>query len=543
MVTNSLETLLDFENKFREKQGFIVGTGPSLAYNNLNKNKWIIHYHSLLRKIASEKIETGKYKNLLKRGHFKGDYNFKKLQVVSSFALIGRLTNDDLLKEAAKQQIFLAIKFQRDDGYFFTDGHNVKKDYARANVQFLCIELMNAYFNIKKIFNNQEKIIFKLAIRKSLKYVVDYISYFTEANQLAGALLMMRMYSAEFGGFHKEYHLLKKNLLDQQLPSGEWHEKWEAPGCDFLYLSLQLAYLARLSDFDSDEDISSATKKGIYFLKNVLLPSGEMDITASKRWIPPTPFGKKFFIYACAKFYPYAPYILHCLEGCDPEDIYYCTKAILQCPTLEKKEKSPSDFISRNFAIIYRNNFRITFGLGPIRISGGQITSIYHLKHGWITQQLPIGKHDLPSRCGQIRIFLQDGTILNSSLDYWAVFDPSALSVLGEMKIEHKRYMTVPFGHYRCSDAGSSINYKQEYTLDAEKITEKIKLYFNTNQKIKKIVRIIPLSGGKISAKYQIEETKEQGVYGSIALHNIILKKKTSIKKGDGLEFTVTLRL
>ena len=39
MVTNSLKTLLDFENKFRGKQGYIVATGPSLAYRDLSSLK------------------------------------------------------------------------------------------------------------------------------------------------------------------------------------------------------------------------------------------------------------------------------------------------------------------------------------------------------------------------------------------------------------------------------------------------------------------------------------------------------------------------
>src|SRR3989344_3938975 len=250
---------------------------------NFDKNKWMLYHYDILKRLATQKIEKGKYDGLLKIGYSKNKYNFKKLQIVSSFALLGRLMRDQFLKETAKEQIFLALKFQRNDGYFFTDSYRKKKDYARANVQFLCVEFMNAYFNIKDIFNYQEKLKFKQKIQKSLKYVVGYITSFTEANQLAGTLLFMKMYDAEFGGFQREYSRLKENFLDQQLSSGEWYEKWEAPACDILYLSLQLAYLARLTDFDSSKDLIFAIKKGLAFLKNVLLPSGELDLTASKR--------------------------------------------------------------------------------------------------------------------------------------------------------------------------------------------------------------------------------------------------------------------
>ena len=493
-------------------------------------------YYTRLYKIISEEIKTGKYKGLPKIGMEKTHYNIKSLQILSGISLLGVRLNDQKLINYAKEKMLLSAQHQRKDGYFFTDKYSLKKDYAKANVQFLGIEFMNSYELIKTEFSAPQKKIFKRMIKKSIEYGLKTMNPLKEINQLTSAALLMRQYSEEFGGFEKEYISLKKNILNQQLLDGSWYEKWEAPGVDILYLTLQLAYLSRLEDFDKDKKILTGLTKGLEFLKQIIL-NHEIDISMSKRWLPMTPMAKKFVVYALAKsnYNQFENYIDNVLNNPQDNDLYYCIRALEEKLNQKGKLKIKrgKGLITNNFEIINKNNLRLTIGKGPIRISGAQITSIYYKSKGWVLQQLPIGKHELPKKCTQIRVELQNGIILNSSLDQYALLNNSKMEVKGTLRVEDKKFIHTPFGHYDVSNATYDANFIQKYSFKPNKIICESQILFGNKVKVKAAYSQIPIMCGKINSNKPIKITNEKGIYGQVKLHKIFFLKNKSVSKGE----------
>jgi hypothetical protein len=492
-----------------------------------------------LELLLDETISEGEFAGLIKYGLNGSKYNFKKYQILSSAAIIAKKYNNRTLELNIKKQILHMLKFQCDDGFFYTDKY--EKDFAKANNQFLGIELMNAYIILESSFSSTEKEFFREKIKKTINYVLSYINPLSESNQISGAILFLKLYSEVFNEKIPEYDFLLDVLLKQQKKDGSWVEKWEAPSVDYTYLSLMLAYLSRLSDFDNSPRLKLAVDNCNKYFLNFILPSGEMDISGSKRWIPLAPYGKKFVVYAFSKynFSLFAKYIDKVFENVDYEDLFYC---FISLEYFSEEVKTPhlSNFNSKDLIIHTINDKRLSFGLGPIRVSGGQICSFYDVKKGWIIQQPVIGKNTLPSKCTQIRILLEDGTILNSSLDYYALF--SNLRVVGTLREENEKLFNFPFGSYNIFNSSSDVLFTQDYSLNDTELKIDIEIFFKKSLSIKNIFFVIPIING-ILKNHTSREEKEVSPYGEVNVCYVSLAENINVSKKQLIKETVTISL
>ena len=519
---------------------------------NMNKFFGIVknRFEHLINDFIGNIIEQGKYAGLPRYGlNQDNTYNFKRLQALSSTCLMGFITNNKRYLLDSKKILFSALKHQRDDGYFYTDKYSKTQDFARANVQFLCIEFFNGYKYIEKFFNEEEKNEFKSYMLKSANYVRTYISALSEINQVVGAALLFKFCSHYFNRYEEDYQILKEQILLQQKDDGSWVEKHEAPGVDLLYLSLQLAYHSRLCDLDHDPRLLQSLSRGVSFINNFLVSNGDLDVSVSKRWLPMTPQGKRFLIYALTKFTSkkHIAYIKKCFLNSQIEDIFYCLKSIPQyhAPSFWSNpfKIKNLEVLSKNYSIIQKGDLRISFVHGPLRISGGEISSIYSDKKHWVLQQAPIDKYSLPANASQLRIQLRDGRILNSSLDCYAYFDPQNLKSMGVFRYEDSKFIVTPFGYYKASEATSKIGFIRKYKIVKDKILVEDTIIIGEDSQVDEINALVPLLNGKINSEMPVHAAELEGIYGKTKLHKIKYIKDKFIPKGGIIKRNFAIKL
>ncbi|MEA3515030.1 MAG: hypothetical protein U9R34_06125 [Nanoarchaeota archaeon] len=225
-------------------------------------------------------------------------YNVKALQFMSGMAQFGiDEKNVDILK-FTKELFFFAISKQHDDGYYFSEKYSGDHQKMRTNVIFINIELFNTFELLEDTLTEEEKEVFFASVNKSTKYIKSYLRPTSELNQnIAGLLYFLFCKKYNLHGM-EEVDFQKRLIQNLQTESGYWGEKKEALGFDALYGTLSLAYLARACDLD--ESLKENLIKGVSFVSH-FIKDGEVDLSFSKRWIPKTPQGHRFFVYGLTK--------------------------------------------------------------------------------------------------------------------------------------------------------------------------------------------------------------------------------------------------
>lgn len=462
--------------------------------------------------------------------------NVKRSQVVSSLALAGHAWNNERHVDAAKQLLLATLKHQRADGFFTTDHPPRKNDPDKANVAMLMIELFNAYELLRTRMTAAEVRTFRQSAERSASYLLRNIPLSAEINQLFAVALVLAFCNKHFGlhtGDAERYIDIIRTL---QRTEGYWCEKNQAPGFDALYGSLQLAYLARYVDVTGDRVAATMLAKATRFVKGLIMANGDMDISCSKRWLPPCPQGKRFFIYPLFRFYSRtcANYIEKAIKNCDTTDIYYILRGMQHKRTdllgiIRPKATSPE-----GTCVLQKGKLRLAFAFGPTRISGGMLASLYHKQHAWIVQQGIIMKDDLSSHATQLRVELDDGRILSSAYDSHAYFDPVHLKTIGVLRVEDKKHSTSPFSHYQVEDAVSDVLYTRSIRVLKDRLEVNDTLVFGKDMAVRSVKALTPCVHGRVEAPVCTSHAIP-GIYGLTTLFEASYIGKKQMRQGDVL--------
>lgn len=506
-------------------------------------------FRSKISSEATNIVSEGNYSELPLSGYRDGYYNAKRTQIVSTAALMYSITKNKDYLNFVKQLISKTISLQREDGYFYTDEYNINKDIGRANVQFLCIEIMNAFELINDSLSIDEKERIKEAVLKSALYVKNYISTATEVNQLVGAALLFLQCEQHFNEFGGDYNKTVDYIISTQNSFGYWKEKNEAPGFDMLYGTLLTAYLARIYELSENQAVYSCLIKSIKFIQEFIVDSGEVDMSFSKRWMPPCPLGKLFFslAYSYCPDKKYLEYLRKSLDLADTHDGYYILRSLMVFSSIntvgEKKElieeeKKTADLTPRisnfdGFVVYEEFDWRAVFSCGPNRISGGEMTSLFHKKYGWVIQQGVLWKNDLPMNTSMLRVTCKDGLVLSSNIDCFTTFDRKGLSVLGVLRIENEKYTTKPFHYYDVFSSVSKHHFKREYLFKQQKVCVTDTIYLGQDIQIESIFAQYPMVGGRMHSDRHVGCKEITGIYGKTKLFQVEYIKDHFFTKGD----------
>lgn len=466
-------------------------------------------------------------KNLINIGNCSNNkntwYNVKSLLFISGMVEFAIEENNSEILENAKKIFLFMINKQQRDGYYFSEKYSEDHTKMRTNVIFINIELFNAFELLEKKLSSKEKELFFKSIKKSTKYIKNYLKPTSELNQnIAGLTYFL---------FCKKYNLPGKEEVEFQLnlikklqtKSGYWPEKSESIGFDALYGSLGLALLTIAGDLD--KTLKPEIIKGVSFITK-FIHNGELDASFSKRWIPNTPQGSRFLIYTLSKYSaPMEPYLLKCLESPGLRESFYVLKSLKK---INSKNEYPLKKSSETFDRIHtisNKNLKLVISSQPGRVSGGDICSLYHKNKGWLIQQPIIGKNKLAEYCSQIRMH-REGKIHTSYLDHHAIIENT--SVITSLREENESFAEFPFGHYQTEISTSNAILKREYTLKSKELNISGELFYD--KKPNKIEIIIPLLKGSINSKYAKKVKQVNSPYGTLNVQiiNIPVSKKSS---------------